>query len=347
MKETDSKVGIVETLRNKSEKEDINKYLKTTLGGFTKSSVLEYLGVMRRQQQATAEIFSQNQQTLFEEKEKLGRDNEALKMRLGQVEAEYKNLSEAARTIEADGGTESATDSVALKKNIAALEEELTRLGIVNSRLDHQIGLQADKINDDGLKLSQADQEVLSLKEMLKAEKMESKKQRSTVAQLSGTIEEKNEEIKFLKQAMSESELIDFKSRIHTLTQQLTEQTEVVANSNNENSLKSVTIKTLAQENETLKQSIAKLSKTLEELSLQNDKLMLANTYLSEQLETEYKRALSLIKEKSGAAIDKLSAVRCLDEANMKIIMLELQLKDYETSKATSIVYDNIDQKLN
>jgi len=333
MNETGNNINIVEALRKKTEKDDIEQYLKSTIGGYTKNSVIEYLNLLGKQQQEAAETFSRNQQALFEEKECLKKDNDSLATRLSQVESEYRNLSEAIRSHDMDETGFSASDIVALKKNIAALEEELGSSKIDISRLQNQVKLQSSQINEYSLKLEQSSQEKLSLKEMLKAEMQETRKQRSMVSQLSGTLEEKCDEIKFLKSLVSDGEIANLKWKINDLTQHLAELNEAFANSSNENSLNRQTIETLIQENESLKQRIIYLSNTIGELNIQNEKLMSSNNFLSDQLGIEYKRLAALIKEKSDVIIDKLVAMRSLDEANTKITMLELQIKGYTASE--------------
>jgi hypothetical protein len=40
--------GIIEHLRGKTEEVDLDQILKKSLGGYTKQSVLEYLGILRK-----------------------------------------------------------------------------------------------------------------------------------------------------------------------------------------------------------------------------------------------------------------------------------------------------------
>ena len=333
MNETGNGINIVEALRKKTEKDDIEQYLKGTIGGYTKSSVIEYLNLLSKQQQDAAGTFSRNQQALFEEKECLKKDNEELKTRLNLVESEYRNLSEAIHSQDMDEAGYSASDIMALKKNIAALEEVLGNSKIEISRLQNQIKLQSAQINEYSVKQIQSRQEILSLKEMHKTELAEARKQRNIVSQLSGTLEEKCDEIKFLKSLVSDGEIANLKWKISDLTQHLAEITESFVNCSNINSLNQHTIETLTQENESLKQSVICLSNNIGEINIQNEKLMASNNFLCDQLGSEYKRLASFIKEKSDITIDKLVAIRKLDEANTKITMLELQIKGYTASE--------------
>lgn len=344
MPEINNETNLVEALRSKAEKTDIKQYLKSTLGGYTKSSVQEYLNVLRKQQQAMADTFSRNQQALFEEKESLKKNNDALQTRLGQVESEYRNLSETLRSYRLGNEEISASDVVALKNNIAALEQDLAKSGIEKSQHEQRLLQQDRMLQELNQKLGQAAQEKQALQEMLKAEMLESKNQRGMVSQLSGTIEEKNEEIKFLNSLMNEGQIAKLTAKISELMHQMTAQTEVMAKCNQENELKSATIETLSGENDTLRKQIEHLSAGMEQLSEQNDRLFYANQALADQLEEEYKRSIAMIREKSGITIDKLTAVKKLEEAGSKIAMLELEIQKHNRSEETDSVYENAEK---
>lgn len=95
---------------------------------------------------------------------------------------------------------------------------------------------------------------------------------------------------------------------------------------NNESSLKTQTIESLNTEKDKLSALNAELTQKLESITEQNESSA-ANKAFTELLENEYKKSLTLIKEKSAAAFDKLSAESKLSRAVAKITMLELQLK--------------------
>ena len=334
----------IKEIRFRSTESDIMQYLKTSIGGYTKSSVHDYLNLLRKQQQAMADTFTANQQALFDEKEHLSKDNESLKTRLGLVESEYKNLTEALRSQEIVGGECSVSDIIELRNRVAGLEEENRQKEEEKNRLESKISLLNRTIQDNETKLDQAVQEKQAVREMLKAEMLESKKQRNTVSRLSATLEEKIEEINFLNCARSSDQLSLLNNKIKELTEQIKSQSEMMKSCNSEASLKQQTIETLTMENDSHKKNIENLSKTLEELQNQNEKLMLTNNSLSDQLENEYKRSISLIKEKSGVTMEKLSAARKLDEAMNKVSYLEQQLKKFKDESELNQIFDSAQQ---
>lgn len=328
MPETINHATILEELRSISERADMNQYLKTSLGGYTKSSVQEYLDILRKQQQAMADTFTKNQQNLFEEKERLKKNNDSLRMRLNQIETEYRNLTEAMRIHDLEEKDYSVSDVTTLKGNIAALEETLNSSKLEKSQLEQKIRQQSSEIEDYTTKLEQAAQEKRSMKETLKAELLESKNLRASITQLSNTVEERDHEIEFLKAKVSEGQLSILSAKVSDLTQQLQTQTKVMVTREKESKAKAQTIETLKAENSTLKQSFTTLTNELQEQKKQNERVMSANQTLTDQLEEEYKRSIELIKDKSYATSEKIAAIRDMEAANAQISLLQLQLKD-------------------
>lgn len=335
MPEINSESNIVEALRTKTEETDMNHYLKKTLGGYTKSSVLEYLGILRKQQQSMSDTFSRNQQILFEEKESLKKDNEALKLRLMQIEAENKNFSESRRCSALGEKEVPPSDIITLKNHAFALEEELNKSKINRSQLENEISRLRNILKECSVKLEEAQQEKLGIKEMLKTGMLESKKLRHIVAQLLGKVEEKETEIKYLNSLIYEGKIEELTARINELTTQLAAETNVIEKYNNEIALKAQNIEALTHDNEALTHNLAILAKTLEELSDQNEKLVHANRAISEELENEYKKSIVLIKEKSSVAVDRLTAIKKLNESTSKIALLELKLKSTKSNEVT------------
>ena len=60
--------NLIGMLRQRTEEEELKQHLKTTVGGFTKSSVMEYLAEFRKREKYSSETFNQNMQTLLGKK---------------------------------------------------------------------------------------------------------------------------------------------------------------------------------------------------------------------------------------------------------------------------------------
>jgi len=320
-------IGMIETLRLKSEEIDMDQYLKTKLGGYTKQSVLEYLNALRKQQQTTADTFYRNLQTVYNEKETIKKNNEALQYRLNKIESEYKNLSESMMAVQLDHSDFTMQDILALKNTNAAMEEELKKNDIEKASLDNNIKHLNQTFDDLTERLKQSEHEISAAKEVIITEKQESKELRDKVAKLSIVIEDKMDEVKYLKALQSEGQVAELTSQVNSLTNQLMTQTEVMAGLNSEVSIKEKAIETLTAQTGLQKNMLDDLNKTVEELQNQNEKLLSANTAFTKQLQDNCTKTIDLIHEKSDITIEKIIANRRLDEANSKIAKLEIEIQ--------------------
>lgn len=324
MSEVNNEPGFVEALRLKTEETDLNHYLKRALGGYTKQSVLDYLNALRKQQQIMADTFSSNQQALFEEKETLKKANSELTSRLGQAESEARRLNQIIQDAQWDGEHSSVADIATLSSKITVLEDERCAKESEISALKQKNSLQTDTIQDLEKRLEQTEGEKQGFFEMIRAEKLQTKKQMETVNRLTAAVEGKEVEINYLKAQMSEGTLAELRGKVNELTEQLTAQTEIMATCNQENVQKAKTVELLRQEKEMLQGNIVNLTKAVAEGNDQNAKILLENDVLTEQLEGEYKRAILLMKEKSALIVEKLTAIRELDEEKSRNMLLGL-----------------------
>ncbi len=324
-----SSVNIVEELRLKTEQSDMSQFLKSFFGGYSKASVHEYLSVLRKQQQAMSETFSKNQQLLFDEKEKLRKENESLKRSLDVAVTEYDNLKRSFKLIELEDGEGKASDLPAFKKRISVYEEELEKLGIENNLLSNRLAQKSKAYEELSEKIAAFDEEKRAVTEMLRAEMLELKNQRFLVSKLNAAIEERDTEIEALSALMSEGEIAKRNETIARLNELLKEQNELLEKYTEEKEANSRTIYALGDENEALRNHIARLTEAMEELTRQNDKLSYTAKLLTEQLEAEYRETLSLIKEKSALAVEKTAVSRKLEETNSRMALLEQRLKKH------------------
>ena len=321
--ETDN--SIVEMLREKDEA-DLDGILKTTFGGYSKQSVLEYLSIIHKQQQKAKETFSKNLQTLFDEKEELRENNETLQARLNKLTSEYDNISSSLKNIMLDDSEYSAQNVLELKNKNLSLEEQIKVTNRENYSLERKTEHLNNEINELKSKLALSIQEYEAQKEMLKSERLELKRQRDIVADISNRLEEEKNEVKYLKGTMSDGKFAELNSKIGELSIQLSAQTEVNGKLNEEIILKDKTIDSLNDEVSLLKEKTNNLMQTLNEYSIQNDKLLIANEALDYQLQEEYKKTIAFINEKSHITIDRLIAQKNLNVAEAKIAALEIQL---------------------
>lgn len=66
--------NIIKTLREKTEEADLDTILKTTLGGYSRKSVREYISMMRQQQYDMQQSFAEEMQLVQTERDRLARE---------------------------------------------------------------------------------------------------------------------------------------------------------------------------------------------------------------------------------------------------------------------------------
>jgi DNA repair exonuclease SbcCD ATPase subunit len=338
----DKGIEFVERLRVKIEEVDLDQYLRKSMGGYTKQSVIEYLGQLRKQQQITAATFSRNMQILHDEKEALKKGNEMLQSRLGTVESNYENLSESIHLFEYENKGFSVKDVVGLKNNNSMLEGEV-------KKKQHEIEslhVQLDRLNaanqDLKTKLEQTDQEIAAQKQLVMAEKMETKKQRNIASDTYSKLEAQQDQNNYLTELISSGELAQTKAKVNDLLEQLAALSDVNAKLMADSDMKDQAIETLKNQIELVNQRIYVISVTLEEMNDQNDKLFAVNQALTNQLEEEYKKAIALVRERSNIMMEKLSAVNKLNDANTRISIMEQLLDKDKKSDDLRTIYRHI-----
>ncbi|MDW5298702.1 MAG: hypothetical protein SA378_00970 [Sedimentibacter sp.] len=317
--------NIVNQLREKTEAADMHKHLKNTFGGYTKKSVQEYFNLLRKQYQTAQENFNRNLEAVFQEKESLRNDHEVIINRYNKLSLEYDNLTESIKTIELLDTEYSQEELLSLQKNTVALEEELKKLNEENNSLNNITSKLNKDVSDLNFSLELSNKEAEAQKQLLISEKQESRKLRDKIIAISRQLEEEKNEVKYLKNTMSEGKFTQLNSKISELSEQLSALTEVNKIQAAENSLKEQTIVELNEEISLINQRLSSSQKSEKIISLQNNKLLSANEELKNALEEEFKKSINMINEKSSAITDKLIAEQSLRDAEARLAAMEIK----------------------
>lgn len=396
-------MDIVELLRSKTEEHDMKNILKTSMGGYTKQSVSDYIAVLRKNQQSMAETFYENQQILYVEKEKLRQENERLKAKLADLDAKYLDLTTEvnAPREEADKSHDEEISRLtsnidALQSMVSSLTDRIEALNLEKEELmtalqqasaDRQgqvagdeiltemksqvvaleIALQEASLRQETLavenqelasRLELAVQEAETRKEMILTNDSDAENQRARLSEMAAFVDSQaqvlqdertrweterasyekqklhlEEELAYARQtqanramAAGSTQDIDLMMKVNELTEQLALQGELIASENAERTIREETIRSLAAQIEALKTDAASFKATIENLTLQNEKLLLANSTLITRMEEDFKKTTTLINEKSDISIEKLMTMKKLSEAETRIAMLEMEL---------------------
>ncbi len=315
---------LVGMLRQRTVEEDLKQYLKTTMGGYTKKSVTEYMRILREQQIKYAETFNRNIQAIFEEKEALKKENERLQLKNTQIETEYCALAESLKINEMNDPEAEVQDALSLRNSCSALEAENRDLKYAQRQHLARLERMTEEASVRQTELEKSRQETKSLSELLALEKRETNKQRELVASYSGIIEELQEETLRYKQVLSEGEFTRLGIKISELMANATLKEEIIERYKNELEQKDDEVVMLTEENEALCRSVDQVNSALKSMTVQNEKLMSANNALAASLEAENKRIIRLLNEKSEQTVEKLIAARKLEEMSMKLSLMKM-----------------------
>lgn len=320
-------VDLIEQLRSMTEEVDFNQFLKKTFRGYTKDSVLEYLSVLRKQQQTASDTFYKNLQLLFNEKEELQNSNIRLQAHLQKIENEYQNLSDAMQIYHPENEELTLSNMISLQNLLKNKEEELTKNHHENQMLSSKLEHSVKTITELSKKIDQSANQIDAQKEVQKTLKQEIKKNNFKITELSNQLEIEREENRFLKEKQSETQVFQLIEKINSITEQLSLHSELLAVKNDETMQKDNIIDALNDEIEMLKKNQNSLYTVLDEINAQNDRLILSNQAFTKVLEEEFIHSLTFIHEKSYLNRERIEALKKLDAAYSKINSLELQLE--------------------
>lgn len=332
----------VDLLRERTQKAGLDQYLKSGIYGYTKKSVIDFLTFLRKQQQSMMDTFSQNLQSLFEEKENLQIENDKLRSKLKRIDAEYKDLSDAVTTYNIGNQEYTLQDIFTLKGSVASLESENKKLDNINHELEKKIERLNITVNDKEKSLEKSKQDIQLQNELYMAEKNESGKQHGLISELTDNVEELRDELRYYKGIVTEGKIAELNAEIDELMINVSSQADIIARIKQELSGKQNMAESLMEENSTLRQNIDIFENSLDSLMIQNEKLVFSNKEFALKLEEMNRYIISLINEKSDISVENLIICRKLDEANRNISMLKMEKgkikKDEEIDAITALL---------
>lgn len=125
----------VDDLRSITEEADLGTFLKPTVGGYTKKSVLEYLAYLKKQQQDAKDAYTEELSRLQAEKERLAQENKTLdddlkeaveRITKDEAELEQSNKELTALRDKAEKSSKKAEELGVLYEEASSKNEELT-----------------------------------------------------------------------------------------------------------------------------------------------------------------------------------------------------------------------------
>lgn len=324
MKDVDG-LNIVGKLRQRTVEEDINDYLKSVLGGYSKKSVIEYVNHLRSQQIEYAETFNRHVQSILEEKEELKKENKRLLIKLSGKEADLSAVTEAVRTNGIESREDYSDDDITVLKNhILSLEIENKELSDAKNVLEKELEAAKSSLQSAETTVKQHSQELRTRDDLIALDKVDIKKLRSTVSENAAFIEEQESKINQLSEMVSNGDAARLGIMVSELEENVDLKEKIIDRYQEELAAGEEKIKGLYAQNNKLQQSVSMMKSAIDMLSVQNEELVFTNKELSETVETNNKRMITLIKEKSEEKVAKIVAQRKLENMNLQETLREV-----------------------
>ena len=281
----------VSMLREKTEEGDLNTILKPCIGGYTKRSVLEYLSIVKKQQQNLRDAYAEELQRLQTEKETIRVQTAAMRERSEQAEGAYRTQTEELQRLQAE--------YAALEKD---MDEAVERIKEDETRLQgHQSELDAER-----QKTEQARQNVVTCQIMLDTAN-------AKVEELEHRLAEQAEEILRIQQAeqlfresVAQEKAAEMDDRIREL----------------ENRAKR--LETLTRQEQSNHRALEELQAEVQERREQNECAESENEELGRQLQEQMEQSLALSRENSRLKAANAILQRKLESEQTKRKLSEL-----------------------
>ena len=325
-------VNIEET----TEEENIDKLLKSSVGGYTKKSVMECMEALKRQYFNAGNNLNENLKTLVDE-------NEILKEKIDKLENDNKVLADkvilgAVETYDSKTGDIASYKAMikALQQDVKELENKLFKSTIENNSL-------VESVEEKEKELAQKEHELQLLQEIIAEEKKETESKEEKSADLSATISKLNEELLYYKEIVSTGKVSELNTRIDELTAMVEAQNTIVEKRSQEIQTKDIALETLTAQNDMLNKTVSTLTLNIDSIMEQNEKLSAFNKTITEKLQVAQKGIVDEIAEKTDIYIEKLILARKLDEAHLKLNLYNEKVSS--TVEKSVLKYDEIKLK--
>jgi len=310
---------MIDLFREKAGELDLEQSLQSSLGGYTKKSVLEYIAALNRRQQAAAETFNRNLQSTLDEKETLQKENEALRTRLNKADTDLRALQESMASFRLAGDDAcTAQDMIQLKGSLTALEKDMdeavARIRADEQELEHREKAIADRDRD----LEKSAQELKMVRELLGSARAENEGLRRTVSSQAANLSQLQKETAYLRGIVSDGSVAELNNRIDALMETVRQQQETIGARDTELKQHGEQIALLSGQSEAGRKTAEGLRASLELLTEQNEKLEAANRTLSSRLNRELRRNVEMLGAQSDLRVEKAVLLRKLDAARLQ-----------------------------
>ena len=275
--------NVVDILREKTGEGDLDSILKSSIGGYTKRSVMEYLAFVKKQQQNLREAYTAEIERIQGEKDELLSEVNALQEREAHAEEAFRVRAEEEKA-------QLREEYTALEKD---MDEALTRIKEDELKLNRS----AEELAAEQLKTAQVRQEVDTREAQLNTANR-------TISELEARISAKNQELadqqetaRVLRESLAEDISGQLRDQIQTLMQSVEQLQKEIGLRDQELENRAKRIELLTGQERSNHAALEELHSRLTRQMEQNEWAESENEGLAEQLRTQMEQSVSLSRE--------------------------------------------------
>ncbi|MGN0267463.1 MAG: hypothetical protein ACI4D7_07290 [Lachnospiraceae bacterium] len=303
---------VIDFLRDRAE-ENLDDVLKSSMGGYTKKSVQDYVSQLRRQQQTAGRRFNEDMKNVLAEKEALKEELTRMKARLSSKEAQYLALSESLQEYRQAEEENSVENLVDLKRQLAKQEDTISTLSAEKQLLIQKQSQAEQNVKELKKELEQKAQEHSLTKELFHEEKKKNKQTIQQMQEVSSRLTIAQDEIAFLKGQLTEGEVAKLKANVGKLQNELKVQQELLEQRKKELNMREQQIQSDAKQLDMkdnqvkrLREKNEKLQQIVDQMTEENQQLEAYQQELTEKLQEEFQKNLDMLHAKSKLQLENL-----------------------------------------
>lgn len=316
---------VIDFLRDRAE-ENLDDVLKSSMGGYTKKSVQDYVTQLRRQQQTAGRRFNEDMKNVLAEKEALKEELTRVKARLSSKEAQYLALSDSLQEYRQAEEENSVENMVDLKRQLAKQEDTISTLDTEKQLLVQKQSQAEQYIEELKKELEQQAQEHGLTKELLHEEKRKNKQTIQQVQEVSTQLTVAQDEIAFLREKVSEGEVGRLKDAVDKLQKELKVQQELLEQRKKELNMREQQIQSDAKhldmkDNQVkrLREKNEKLQQMVDQMTEENQQMEAYQQELTERLQEEFQKNLDMLHAKSKLQLENLKLSQKLEDRSREL----------------------------
>ena len=272
-------------LREITEEGDLDSILKSSFGGYTKKSVMEYLSFVKKQQQKTKDAYTDVLAQLQQERDALQAETETLKAGQNAAAEELQQkLKAQAACMEAERAALEADMNEALER-ITSDGEKLHALEVT--------------LEEQRQKAEQYQQETATSRLLLDAANAKIEDQRSELEEKAAALAEQKKTEQGLRAALAEDKTAELRERIRTLMGEVELLQNEVTLRDRELENRALRLETLTKQEQSNHAALEELRQRLQAQTEQNEWIECENDELGKRLQEQMEQGIALGRENS------------------------------------------------